>query len=382
MAANRVTVSVSQIQPGRVLAENALKGQAIIAHKGTTLTMTTIKKLQEWNVPSVTIFLKPGEAVYIPNVVAPVATSTVDPIVSSVVDLPLLEYETVDPAKLVKPEDLQKSEMVKPAEINESDGLMHFRGDVGLGHGNIETANALQIDGDIHCGITITARGNITIQGNVFGSRIVSAGSITAKTARQAIFIADKTIELEHAFTSIISAKEEVKVTTGGGTIIGGRIICGGRITAKRVGNINKQPTELVVTNELPKIRYQQLLALEQTIKTLMVEVRQLKKVIDLIQTLGQKITSLPDVKKVQLKQQSDLFFVKKKEFEDSLRLKTQIEQEMEEWGTSDDCPVRVLEMGFGGVKVTIEDATFNLDKLTNNFGFYKKKMVLLRLFH
>lgn len=383
------TIPVEQLRPRQVLAESALKGGVIIVPKGAVVTEAIIQELKHRQVPGVTIFQNEDEAA------APATDRQLAELAQEagretlaanappdfVKALPQENYHAANPLLLISDEDREKSAAAKPAAVRESAEGLVLTGAVGLGHGNIDTQLPVVIEGSVLGGISIHSQGSITVTGEIFGAVIVCGGNVVAKTVRHAVIVSYSSLKCESVTDTIVDVKERIEVNQGNGIIIGGRLIAGGMIIGKRVGNIERTLTELCITGELPKIVYKQLLTTEATIKTLQAEVGQLKKVIDLIQMLGQKVATLPDAKKQQLKQQSDMYFARKQQLDEAGQQKQRLEQEMTEFSDNDYCPIRITEVAYSGLKIVIDGTEFQLDKINHNVGFYKKKMILIRLF-
>lgn len=369
----RQLVTTDRLKPGQVLAEPALKTGTIIFPKGTAIDEKVVSQLVTWNITEVMVFVKESEAGAEPE--APAAFA--GPPVAAAAPVAALPD---DPRTLITAAEREKSAAAKPAAISETpDGLL-VQGSIGLGHGDLETKLPVRIEGSVLGGVTIHSPDAVIVTGDLIGAQIRAGGAVTARMVRHAVVFAGSAT-FENVVDSIIDVKGRLDVTAGNGTIVGSRLTAGGAIVGKRIGSIERKPTVLTVTNQMSKSAYKQLLDLEAAIRTLQMELGQLKKVIDLIQMLGQKVAALPPEKKAQLKQQSDLFFTKQKKLAEALQQKQALEQDLAELSDDDFCPIRALEIAYAGITIVIDGTEYPLEKITNNVGFHKKKLITLRLF-
>lgn len=139
--------------------------------------------------------------------------------------------------------------------------------DVDSSTGNIDFIGNVVVDGIVHSGFSIKAKGNVEIKGYVEAATIEAEGDIILKHGIQgnekgflkaggniiAKFIqssqvsADGDIITEAILHSQVSANGEVLVHKGKGTLVGGTTIAGKRITANIIGSAMNTITTLQI---------------------------------------------------------------------------------------------------------------------------------------
>lgn len=130
-------------------------------------------------------------------------------------------------------------------------------GDVDNSTGNIEFIGSIVINGTVHDGFTVKARGSVEVRGPVEGatiiaggdiilsygvqgsekSRLEAGGNIVAKFIQNANIKADGDIITEGIWNSKVIAGGVIKVDVGKGSIVGGNIAATNIILARNVGS-------------------------------------------------------------------------------------------------------------------------------------------------
>jgi len=140
-------------------------------------------------------------------------------------------------------------------------GFIHYIGDI-------------HVCGDVLSGTTISAEGNIIVDGaveaafvtatkdiiirkGIFGTNkaiIKAEGSVHTTIIEEAEVIAGEDITLYYSYCSSLTAKRDILADTMDGKLIGGVISAGNSIQAKSAGNIAEVRTRLRIYSEAPKI--------------------------------------------------------------------------------------------------------------------------------
>lgn len=140
-----------------------------------------------------------------------------------------------------------------------------INGNIGAGTGNINTHGNVRITGDVPTGFSVKTSGNLTINGTVQGADVYAGGNLIIEKGvagesmakveaggfircgyiQDCTMKAGKDIKAESIVASDIRTEGAVKVTSGKGTIVGGRVSSRYGINARVFGNDSSKYTEL-----------------------------------------------------------------------------------------------------------------------------------------
>lgn len=135
--------------------------------------------------------------------------------------------------------------------------ILIIPGDVDSGTGNIDFLGSVVINGTVHSGFKIQAKGSVEVRGPVEGatiiadgdiilsygvqgteeSRLEAGGNIVAKFIQNAFIQAEGDIITEGIWHSTVNAGGVVKVDMGKGCIIGGNISATNVVSARNIGS-------------------------------------------------------------------------------------------------------------------------------------------------
>lgn len=154
--------------------------------------------------------------------------------------------------------------------------------DVDSSTGNIDFVGNVVVDGVVHAGFCIKAKGNVEVNGYVEAARIEAdgdiilkhgiqgnekgflraGGNIIAKFIQSSEVCAEGDIITEAILHSQVSANGEILVHKGKGTLVGGTTIAGKKITANIIGSAMNTVTQLQIgVSKNLMISYQESLA-------------------------------------------------------------------------------------------------------------------------
>ena len=156
--------------------------------------------------------------------------------------------------------------------------LLTIAGDVDTGVGNLNLIGSVIIHGDVRGGYTIKATGNITIQGRVENAYVEAGGSIqvgngmngsdtgilraqgdvACRYIEHSTVYAGNRIVSDTIVNANVSAGDSIEVSTGRGTIVGGRVAAKNRIQAQTVGNYGNTLTLVVLGDTLDGLNEKQ----------------------------------------------------------------------------------------------------------------------------
>lgn len=150
---------------------------------------------------------------------------------------------------------------------------LRIPGDIDGTTGNINYDGNVFIAGDVRNGFSVTATGDVQVQGSVEGAEInaggnilvargvsgnrraklICEGSLKSKYLEHCTAIAKGNIIAESIVRSEVQSNQQVLVINGVGAIIGGRIMASQWIEAKAIGSKARLQTTLVLGN-IPQI--------------------------------------------------------------------------------------------------------------------------------
>ena len=159
--------------------------------------------------------------------------------------------------------------------------LLTIEGDVDSGVGNLDLIGSVIIHGDIRGGYSINATGNITVQGRVENASVKAGGSIqvgngmngsetgtlraegdvVCRYIEHSTVHAGRSVVSDTIVNSNVSAGNYIEVTTGRGTIVGGRLAARNRIQAQTLGNYGNTLTTVVLGDTLESLNEKQELS-------------------------------------------------------------------------------------------------------------------------
>jgi len=141
-----------------------------------------------------------------------------------------------------------------------------IKGDAGVATGNIDYDGSVRISGDVHTGCSVKATGNIFVDGVVEGASltaggqiavgmgihgkgrasVTAGGDISTKFIQECLVATDGKVFSSSILHSKISAKGDIVVVTGKGTVIGGELKATRLISAKVAGSVRARSSTLL----------------------------------------------------------------------------------------------------------------------------------------
>lgn len=246
--------------------------------------------------------------------------------------------------------------------------VYRVKGNVDMSVGNIHFIGTVEIDGDVQEGFRIISEKDVIINGGVDNATIRAEGDIEVKYgirgkrsyiyARGNLkckFIENATVEVkgnvivsDAIFHSNVDAGENVIVLEGKrGIILGGRIRAGKEVSAKNIGSIAEIPTVIEVGID-PNLR-EEMLALEEMIKSQQEELRELKLRYNILVAKNKKDESINCLREW-------------KELEESIRNSIETLNRIKRYIVTNPVgKVSVSEEIHPGVKLSIQTKTFLL---------------------
>ncbi|WP_288311290.1 DUF342 domain-containing protein [uncultured Selenomonas sp.] len=247
------------------------------------------------------------------------------------------------------------------------DPHLSISGSVGVGTGNIDFVGSVQVSGNIDAGFVVKATGDVEVSGFVSGADVEGRnvfisggitgqgrGKITAKEDVRAAFAENALVEAgrdiyiaDAVLHSTIKAGKKVVVEDRRGLITGGYIAAGEEIRAKVVGNQAFVVTKLVVgVNPALSQRYQ------QACREYKEDKQRLSQITQMLNTFSKIDTSrLPENRVAQIAAltRSQFPLAGKIKREEKL-----IEELQEELGKMEDGKIRVADIIYPGVSVSV----------------------------
>jgi hypothetical protein len=141
-----------------------------------------------------------------------------------------------------------------PGDVDYSTGNVDFRGDVHV-HGDVRenffvrATGTVTVDGTVEAA-NIEAGGDVVVSCGVLGDNratIKSGGCVRVKYLESCVTYASKGVYADCIVTARVNSDDIISVTTGRGTVIGGTLTAGNKITAHMIGSQSGMKTSLVL---------------------------------------------------------------------------------------------------------------------------------------
>lgn len=198
--------------------------------------------------------------------------------------------------------------------------MITIEGDVNLITGNIEFAGDVLVHGNVITGMSIHAKGNITVDGHVEGSQLIAGkdvslkngmqgggrgeiragGAVCGKFFEQTTIYAKGNISANAILNCHIMSEKEIIVTGKKGIIVGGTTSAIMRIEATIIGNMSEVKTkiDLGVDNEI----YSHIMKVKEKYENTLCEINKIEEAIAKLNKILEK-SDRPEIaeKKLQL---------------------------------------------------------------------------------
>jgi hypothetical protein len=189
--------------------------------------------------------------------------------------------------------------MVRPlldikGDVDYSTGNVDFRGDVHI-HGDVRenffvrATGTVTVDGTVEAA-NIEAGGDILVSCGVLGDNratIKSAGCIRVKYLESCVAYASQGVYADCIMSAQVFSDDEISVTTGRGTVIGGSLTAGRKITARMIGSQSGMKTSLVL-GVLP-YNQEKMRNDSADLKTIHMEMEELSKTLEQLEQEAQQ---------------------------------------------------------------------------------------------
>jgi len=238
----------------------------------------------------------------------------------------------------------------------------------------------IEIIGDAFNSKIKSENGNVLIRGGISGisSSVFAGENVQAQFAQNAAIKAYGNILInDFVFDSKLMAKKAIRMEKGEGRIEGGEIEAGLEIIANMIGNRQKKPTSVKLTNFRQADLYGFLLKYEKEHGELTRQIAVLEKIIEVIKIIGAKVTSLPAEKKQELA-------MKVKQYNEFVLKRTKLEDEkktlMESENSNDELDRVIIakQSIYGGVSVSIDRSTTLIQEEYEKVILYKKGIIIV----
>lgn len=191
--------------------------------------------------------------------------------------------------------------------------IYEIKGDVDTSTGDINYDGDVKISGNVLMGFSVTATGDVEVEGVVEAAKITAGGKLVIKHGVQgmnkgvlqaggdvlcrfiesAIVTSGGNIETDAIMHSDVSAKGEIHVSGKKGLIVGGNVRAGRIIEAVTVGSAMGSSTALAVGDD-PQLR-DRIKNLEEENKRLTAEENKLRQVLEAMKQKKEKGQLTPD---------------------------------------------------------------------------------------
>lgn len=261
-----------------------------------------------------------------------------------------------------------------------------IQGDVDSSTGNIDFVGSVVVNGMVHNGFRIQAKGSVEVRGPVEGATIIAGGdiilsygvqgteqskleaggSIFAKFIQNACIQAEKDIITEGIWHSSVNAGGVIKVDVGKGCIIGGNISATNIVSARNIGSPMGAATDIQIG--IKPCVYTEYKELANAIQKERKEITDVEKEILFIKTRNVGVP-LDQFKQRRLERL----------MADRARLMEQLQDDQSRYARLTervenvrDGVVEVTNKIYPGSKITMGNTTMNIDTIHTRCAFVK----------
>ena len=267
--------------------------------------------------------------------------------------------------------------------IIEIDDVFEVKENVDFSTGNIDFVGSIIVKGDVKSGFTVKSEGDIEIWGVVEDAEIIANGNVLLKkgiTGRgQGKIISDGNVYLKFCENQSIIAKKDViageelmhsnvqcegKVIVSGkkGYILGGRTTATMGIEAKTLGNYHHTKTEVIVG--IKEELRQKMIKIEGDIKKTDENTENVKKAIYTLAKIKINKKTLPPDKQALMEKLQNIQNILPGQKENLLKQKEDV---MAEYAKYAGAQIRVYNLAYPGVRVTIQNLNKNINEERKN---------------
>lgn len=333
---------------------------------------------------------------------------------------------TLEPAVMGKPGIDIGGETIKPAKVNvkklkhghnihlSDDGLKMYSdvaghvqltgdkvfvsntyevpADVSTSTGDISYDGNVHVKGNVITGFKIDAKGDIIVDGVVEGATLIAGGQIILRRGIQGMNrgvlraehdIVTKFIENSEVYAggsvttdaimhSTVQAKGDVISTGKRGLIIGGSIHAEQNITMKEAGSTMGTKTFLEIGMD-PKL-LEEYQSLDKQIASMMEEIEKFNKTIGVYANKVKKGEKLPEDKRKQYEIAKKSVELLRQNIENAEQRLEELREEMEKHNRG---RIKISDVVYPGVKVTINNANYFVRNEARRIQFVKDKAVI-----
>ena len=271
--------------------------------------------------------------------------------------------------------------------------------DIPLENSKFFYAGNLIINADVkNC--KIKSSGSIVVTGNVQDSDLISkAGGINVLGIAQSysgknVIKGEKNIKIKTAKFYTLEANGDLEVEEElfkctvkvGGSVNAPKatftltnVEAVEKITLFMAGEEKKTNMVLSINFNNMKKLFQRAMIIDETVHAYERDIDKLKKSLEIIKLLGDKVRSLPEEKQQQIKEQNQLYIKYSQAIDTLLKEKSKIIQILKLLKDNEEPVVRVLGFIFPSVEIHLDKARFTMQSIEKNVGFYKKGIVRMK---
>lgn len=356
---------LADLEPGMILSVDILREGGILIEAGTEITERHLKQLAAWGLTEIEVR---GNYPSLDRV----ARRAGDAEEVEVIDLSSLGIEASAPdeaAALPKGRRME-SENAYLVESAPGEGTIAY-------DGSLVFARSVTASGDLEIRATgdVRIEGACTSRGGVL--RIIAEeGDVKVRDAIEGPGVevaAGRSVRAGRFVRARVRAGELVETAGAEGVIEGGEVEAGRKIRAGTAGNLKHEETNLTVTMAWLKKAFFDIQRLEKRIAERQQEVERLKKVIELVRMLGEKVTTLAPERKAQLAAQTKQFMEASSEIKSlNKRLEETRSAATGEVREVEDCPI-VLGRIYPNVRIGIGPAQLINNAKLGRIGYFLK---------
>lgn len=260
-------------------------------------------------------------------------------------------------------------------------------GDVDVSTGNIDYDGNVDVKGSVISGITLTATGDITIDGTVEGATIIAGGhiilkggtkgmgkgslkaggNIVAKFLESVEVSAGGYVTADSILNSNIAAKEDINVNNRKGYVNGGHIISATAIKVKNAGS--EMGTKTILEVGIDPDILSEIKNTELKIEWL---IKKMENALPMIEFYGKKLKRGEFLQPEKLLQFKIMTLGYKKHSDELEENKMRLSTIMEEISDNNSGYVEITDVCYPGVKIVVADVAMSIKTITRNSKFIR----------
>lgn len=248
----------------------------------------------------------------------------------------------------------------------------------------IRTTGSILVLGNVTNTNFLSISGGIRIEGNVYadkaGYQIVCEKNLILKSAENYSLVTNSNLEVSKELKNC-SVRVNYVFNGGKATVSKCNVEVGDKSVFFIFGDEKKGNCEIKISYRTMKKLFQRILLIDTEMRDIQKEISDLRKNLDIIRLLGDKISALPPNKQMMLKEKNQFLIKHAQALKKLQDERTQIIDSLKGMRDSEDVSVRITGFVFPCAIIKLDKVAFEVREVLSNVGFYKKGIVRIRNF-